>query len=90
MALGAQRGDVLRMLLRQGLVQLALGLTFGLPAAFGASRGLADMVFPVKPGDPMVFAVVAAGLSLVAMLACLVPGQRAMEVDPNVALHRDA
>jgi putative ABC transport system permease protein len=90
MALGAQRGDVLRMLLRQGLIQLALGLTFGLPAAFGASRGLADMVFPVQPGDPLVFTLVAASLSLVAMLACLVPGQRAMDVDPNVALRCDA
>jgi putative ABC transport system permease protein len=90
MALGAQRGDVLRMLLRQGLIQLALGLAFGLPAAFGASRGLADIVFPVQPGDPMVFATVATGLTLVAMLACLVPGQRAMDVDPNVALRCDA
>jgi putative ABC transport system permease protein len=90
MALGAQRGDVLRMLLRQGLIQLALGLTFGLPAAFGASRGLADMVFPVQPGDPMVFTLVAAGLSMVAMVACLIPGQRAMDVDPNVALRCDA
>jgi len=90
MALGAQRGEVLRMLLRQGVIQLALGLTFGLPAAFGASRGLADIVFPVDPGDPAVFAVVAAGLTLVAMVACLVPGQRAMDVDPNVALRADA
>ncbi|HYL06391.1 MAG TPA: FtsX-like permease family protein, partial [Thermoanaerobaculia bacterium] len=90
LALGAQRGDVLRMLLRQGLIQLALGLAFGLPAAFGASHGLADIVFPVKPGDPAVFALVACGLTMVAMVACLVPGQRAMDVDPNVALRCDA
>ncbi len=90
MALGARRGDVLRMLLRQGLIQLALGLTFGLPAAFGASAGLADIVFPVQPGDPLVFALVAVGLALVAMVACLVPGQRAMDVDPNVALRCEA
>jgi putative ABC transport system permease protein len=89
-ALGAQRGDVLKMLLRQGAIQLALGLALGLPAAFGASRGLADMVFPVQPGDPAVFALVAAGLSLVALLACLIPSQRAMDVDPNVALRCDA
>jgi putative ABC transport system permease protein len=90
MALGAQRADVLKMLLRQAAIQLALGLGLGLPAAFGASRGLADMVFPVQPGDPAVFALVAAGLSVVALLACLIPGQRALDVDPNVALRCDA
>lgn len=89
MALGAQRGDVMRMLLRQGAIQLALGLTLGLPAAFGASHGLTDIVFPVDPGDPAVFAMVAAGLSLVALLACFIPGQRAMDVDPNVALRTE-
>jgi putative ABC transport system permease protein len=89
-ALGAQRGAVLRMLLRQGAIQLALGLAIGMPAAFGASRGLADIVFPVQPGDPVVFALVAAGLSLVALVACLIPSQRAMAVDPNVALRCDA
>jgi putative ABC transport system permease protein len=90
LALGARRADVLKMLLRQAAIQLALGLALGLPAAFGASRGLADMVFPVQPGDPAVFALVAAGLSMVALLACLIPGQAAMDVDPNVALRCDA
>jgi len=89
-ALGAQRGDVMRMLLRQGAIQLALGLGLGLPAAFGASRGLTGFVYPVDPSDPAVFALVAAGLALVALLACLVPSQRAMDVDPNVALRCDA
>jgi len=90
MALGAQRGDVMGMLMRQGAIQLGLGLALGLPAAFGASRGLTDFVYPVEPGDPLVFVMVAAGLSLVALLACLVPSQRAMDVDPNVALRCDA
>ena len=89
MALGARRGDVLGMLMRQGAVQLGLGLLLGLPAAFGASRGLADVVFPVRPGDPSVFALVTLGLTLVALTACLVPGQRAMDIDPNVALRSD-
>jgi putative ABC transport system permease protein len=89
-ALGAQRGNVMAMLLRQGAVQLALGLAIGLPAALAISRGLTDFVYPVDPGDPAVFALVAAGLSLVALLACLVPSQRAMDVDPNVALRCDA
>jgi ABC-type antimicrobial peptide transport system permease subunit len=89
-ALGAQRGNVMAMLLRQGAIQLALGLALGLPAALGISRGLTDFVYPVDPGDPGVFAMVALGLSLVALLACLVPSQRAMDVDPNVALRCDA
>jgi putative ABC transport system permease protein len=90
MALGAQRGDVMGMLMRQGAIQLGLGLALGLPAAFGVSRGLTDFVYPVAPGDPMTFVMVAAGLSLVALLACLIPSQRAMDVDPNVALRCDA
>jgi predicted permease len=89
-ALGAQRGNVMAMLLRQGTIQLALGLALGLPAALIISRGLTDFVYPVDPGDPAVFALVAMGLSLVALLACLVPSQRAMDVDPNVALRCDA
>jgi putative ABC transport system permease protein len=90
LALGARRGDVLKMLLRQGALQLLLGLALGLPAAFGLARGLADSVYPVAPGDPAVFALVAATLSLVALVACLVPSRRAMNVAPNVALRSDA
>jgi putative ABC transport system permease protein len=90
LALGAQRGEVLRMLLRQATFQLGLGLVIGVPLAFGVSRGLTDILYPAKPGDPAVFAMVAAGLTLVALVACLVPGQRAMDVDPNVALRYDA
>jgi len=90
MALGAQRGQVLRLLLRQGAAQLGLGLALGLPAAIATAHGLAGMLFRVAPGDPAVFLMVAAGLSLVALVACLVPGQRAMDVDPGVALRYDA
>jgi putative ABC transport system permease protein len=90
LALGAQRGDVLRMLLRQAAIQLGLGLVIGLPMAIGVAQGLTDTLYPARPGDPSVFAMVAAGLTLVALVACLVPGQRAMDVDPNVALRYDA
>jgi putative ABC transport system permease protein len=89
MALGAQRGTVLRMLVRQGAIQLAIGVLFGLPFAFGASRLLAGVLYDVQPGDPTVFAAVVATLSLVAMAACLVPGRRAVEVDPVVALRNE-
>jgi len=91
MALGALRGDVLGMLMRQGATQLLVGLLLGLPLAFGLSRGLSQvLVAGVQPGDASVFVLVTAGLSLVALLACLVPGQRAMGIDPNVALRYDA
>jgi putative ABC transport system permease protein len=90
LALGARRGDVLGMLMRQGTVQLAAGLLCGLPLAFGLSVLMAGSLFRVEAGDPAVFATVAAAMSLVAMCACLVPGQRATEVDPLVALRTDA
>jgi putative ABC transport system permease protein len=90
MALGARRGDVFAMLMRQGALQLALGLLLGLPAAFALARLMAGVLFRVPPGDPAVFATVTAGMSLVALLACVVPGQRATEVEPNVALRYDA
>ena len=91
MALGALRGDVLGMLMRQGAIQLSVGLLLGLPLAFGLSRGLSQvLVAGVQPGDPSVFLLVTVGLSLVALVACLVPGQRAMGIDPNVALRYDA
>jgi len=89
MALGADRRDVLAMLMKQGTTQLAFGLVLGLPAAFGVARLLADVLVDVPPGDPSIFALVTGALSLVSLVACLVPGQRAMDVDPMVALHRD-
>ena len=89
MALGAQRGTVLRMLLRRGAIQLAIGLLLGLPFAFGVSRLLGGVLYGVQAGDPTVFAGVVATLSLVAMAACLVPGRRALAVDPVVALRHD-
>ena len=78
MALGAGRGDVLAMLLRQSLAQLGLGLACGLPAAWGVSRLLGGVLFGVRPHDPAVFALVVATLALVALLATLVPAARAL------------
>jgi putative ABC transport system permease protein len=89
MALGAQRGTVLRMLLRQGAGQLALGVLLGLPAAFGVSRLLGGVLYDVQPGDPAVFAVVVVTLSLVTLVACLVPAQRALDVEPVAALRHE-
>jgi putative ABC transport system permease protein len=89
MALGARRGEILGLLLRQNTWQLGVGLALGLPLAFGLARPLGAMLFRVVPGDPWVFAGVVAVLSAVALFASLVPGQRATLIDPLVALRRD-
>jgi putative ABC transport system permease protein len=89
MALGAQRGEILGLLLRQGALQLVVGLALGLPLAFGLAQPLGAVLFRVVPGDPAVFAGVVAALAAVALVASLVPGQRATLIDPLVALRRD-
>ncbi|MDP9122292.1 MAG: ABC transporter permease [Acidobacteriota bacterium] len=89
MALGAPRGRVLGMLMKQGSLQLLWGLGCGLPAAWGLGLLLADFLFQVKPADAQIFSGVVALLSAVATLACLVPGQRATWLDPVVAIRCD-
>ncbi|HEY3571436.1 MAG TPA: ABC transporter permease [Thermoanaerobaculia bacterium] len=86
MALGAQRRDVLSLLLGQGFRQLAFGLVAGLFLAWGISRLIASFLFQVSPGDLGVFVGVALALSAVALAACFVPAQRATQVDPQVAI----
>jgi len=86
MALGAQRGNILRQLLLDGGRQFVLGLCLGLAASLALARLMASLLFGVKPADPLTFAVVAAVLSAVALLACYIPARRAMRVDPMVAL----
>ncbi len=86
MALGARQTDVLTMMMRQGLYLTLIGLFLGLAAAGLAARLLAPLLYGIGPDDPMTFAGVAAGVTIVAMLACYVPARRAMRVDPAVAL----
>jgi ABC-type antimicrobial peptide transport system permease subunit len=85
-ALGAQRSDVLRLVLGDGAKMVAVGLAVGLAAAFGLTRLMANMLFGVSTIDPLTFACVAAVLSSVALAACYIPARRAMRVDPMVAL----
>ena len=86
MALGAQRRDVIWLVLRQGGRMVAAGLVAGLVGAFAISRLLEWMLFEVSPHDPLTLAVIVALLSFVAFLACWLPARRATRVDPLVAL----
>jgi predicted permease len=86
MALGARPIDVLRMVLADGARMTVIGICIGLIAALGLTRLMASMLYDVKPTDPLTFAAVAVILGAIALLACFVPAQRAMRVDPMVAL----
>jgi predicted permease len=89
MALGASRTSVVRMIVRQGLTPVTVGLTFGVALALAMTRVVAQMLFAVQPTDPMTFAAVIAVLATVAAIACLVPARRAAAIDPMRALRAD-
>jgi predicted permease len=86
LALGAQRSDVLRMVLRQGARTALVGVAIGIAAALGVTGLMRSLLFGVSARDPMTFGAVAALLILVAFLASYIPARRAMLVDPLVAL----
>jgi len=87
-ALGAQRHDVLKLVLGQGLALTGAGLAIGLAAALGLTRYLASFLFEVKPADAVTYAAVSSLLALVALVACYVPARRALRVNP-VEILRD-
>jgi putative ABC transport system permease protein len=89
MALGAQGGDVVRLILKRGLVLATSGMLIGLAAAVLATRLLEGLLFNVKPTDPMVFLAIGGGLLLVALLASYLPARRASRYDPIVTLRAD-
>ena len=86
MALGAQRGDVLRLVLGEGAMMTLLGVFAGTAASLGLTRLMANQLFGVTAHDPLTFALVALLLMLVAIIACYLPARRATRVDPMVAL----
>jgi predicted permease len=85
-ALGAQRSDVLRLILGEGARLAFLGVAIGLAGSLALTRLLAKMLFGVRPSDPLTLAVVTVLLTVVALMACYVPARRASRVDPMVAL----
>jgi len=89
MALGAQSGDVIRLILKRGMGLAGLGLIFGLSAAFLSTRVLEGLLFGVAPTDPLVFGAIALGLVAVALLASYLPARRAARFDPMVTLRLD-
>jgi putative ABC transport system permease protein len=88
-ALGAGTGQLLRLVVGQGLLLAGIGVTIGLAASFGFTRVMSTLLYGVKATDAATFAVVAAVLSTVAALACFIPARRATRVDPVVALHHE-
>jgi putative ABC transport system permease protein len=85
-ALGAQRSDVFKLVVGQGMALTGAGLVVGLIAAAGLTRFLSSMLFHVKAFDPVTYACVTLLLGAVALLACYIPARRATRVDPLVAL----
>ena len=86
MALGAQKSDVLQMIVRQGMTVACIGVGIGLFASFALSRLIADLLFGVSAKDMMTFFAVSVILAGVALIACFVPARRAAKTDPMVAL----
>jgi len=85
-ALGASRADVLKLVLRHGLILSATGIALGLIAAVGVTRLMTSVLFEVQPADPVILASAALILGAVAMLASYLPARRATKVDPMLAL----
>jgi putative ABC transport system permease protein len=85
-ALGATRGDILALVLRQGMQLAGIGIVIGLAGALALSRGLTTLLFGISERDPITYAAVTAALLAVAAVACWIPARRAAQVDPAVTL----
>lgn len=88
-AIGARRGDVARLVLRESVRPLLAGLALGLATALATNRMLASLLHEVAPSDPLVLASVAGLVTVASLLACVAPLWRALRVDPMVSLRCD-
>jgi putative ABC transport system permease protein len=86
MALGARPGDVLKMIVKQGMIPVVIGMCAGLAGARALTRVMASLLFGTSATDPLTFALIALLLGLVALVACYIPARRATRVDPMAAL----
>jgi len=86
LALGAERRDVFRLVLKQGMIPALMGVSIGLVAAFAFARVIKSLLFGVSATDPVTLFAIAAALAIVALLACWIPARRATKVDPMLAL----
>jgi predicted lysophospholipase L1 biosynthesis ABC-type transport system permease subunit len=89
MAVGGSTGDILRLVLRQGLMPVGIGLAIGLTGSLAVNRVLKSALVSVSPSDPLTLAAAAGVLIFAAILGCLIPARRAMHVDPVVALRNE-
>ena len=89
MALGADRGSVVKMVMRGAFSQIGIGLALGIPAAIGAGKLMSDQLFGVKPWDPIMLTLAMLLLGLAALLASVIPARRAAGVEPMVALRNE-
>jgi len=89
LALGAQVGSVLKLVIGQGMKLVVIGVVIGLAGSFALTRLMARLLFGVGPTDPLTFISVAALLMLVALLACWIPARRATKVDPMAILRHE-
>ena len=85
-ALGAQRADLLRLVIGQGLQMALAGVAIGVAAAFGLTKLMTKLLYGVSAADPLTYIGVAVVLTAIAMAACYMPARRAMKVDPIIAL----
>jgi putative ABC transport system permease protein len=86
MALGAQPGQVLRLILKQGLLLTGIGIAVGLAGALALTRVLSSLLFEVGSTDPAIFAAIVLLLTFVSLIACYIPARRATRVDPLIAM----
>ena len=86
MALGADRGSILKLVLGKGSAQLALGITLGLLLGAGMARPLQFILYGIEVGDPVVYGSIAVTLAVAGLIACLVPARAATRVDPIAAM----